>query len=220
MLVDGQSRESPREQERPPLLGYASALRSGTAGGAGGGAADVAAIFRQGQTLIAADGALLPARCILCGDEAAREPLRLTFSWDASFQVTRESSSLQLRRKAFVLAPLCASHRRQWHRGRLTGITGILCCTAIMIAGIVLAALSENSQVPLHVTQGIWIVIAGFAGVILFLFWFALCTRTLSCERIADGYLYLQGAAPAFLAALPELPQHPSTPPPPAPTAP
>ena len=75
-----------------------------------------------------------------------------------------------------------------------------------MACGIALGIYSESSDIPFYTPHGITLTIVGFAGMILSLFFFTLRTRTLSCNRIQDGYLYLEGAAPAFLQHLPPLP--------------
>ena len=50
-------------------------------------------------------------------------------------------------------------------------------------------------------------LLIGFALFITFLFIFTLKTRTLSCTKIHQGYLHLQGADDSFLATLPPLPE-------------
>ena len=48
----------------------------------------------------------------------------------------------------------------------------------------------------------LWPLWAGFALLIVSLFYFTLRSRTLTCEKIQEGYLYLDGASPTFLAHL------------------
>lgn len=196
----------------PPLLAYASGPRRAGAATSAADPAHPGETYRLGETLVATDGASLPPRCVLCAGDAFGPPLRLSFSWDTSFRITK-ASTLQMARKARLFARLCKSHRRRWSRGRAVGIIGAIASSALTIAGVLIAASSEASQIPLYATDGIDLVIAGFACTILFLFWFALRTRTLSCDRIEDGYLYLYGASAQFLATLPELPGRPSAPP-------
>src|SRR5579884_3319510 len=90
--------------DAPPLLGYASPTPLARAGD----------LFRDGPLLIARDGIELPDRCILCGQTAPTRPLRLTFSWDSSFQRTRQKSTLELRRSGTVRVHLCPAHHRKW----------------------------------------------------------------------------------------------------------
>ena len=192
--------------QNDPLLTYASGPRRAGSPSSAADLADPGEIYRFGDTLVATDGATLPPRCILCGEGAFGPPLPLSFSWDTSFRVTK-ASTLQMARKARIFARLCKAHRQRWNRGRIVGVTGAMVGALLTILGVVMAALSEASQVPLYASDGIDLVIAGFAGTILFLFWFALRTRTLSCDRIEDGYLYLAGASSEFLAGLPEPPK-------------
>ena len=128
----------------------------------------------DGTTLIVLEGITLPQRCVLCGDPSARGSIRLSFTWDSSFHLTRQSS-LQLRRKAIIHAYLCALHRARWARGRLGGIAGMALSVAIMVLGIAIATISENSDIPLYTPLGVSVTIAGFAGMILFLFFLHPC---------------------------------------------
>ncbi len=184
------------------LLAYASGGEV-VAGRAGPGPGEC---FRQGAALIAAEGAILPVRCVLCGGEGVGAGMRLTFSWDGSFRFTR-ISRLQMGRKAAIVVSLCGEHRRRVSRGKWIGTLGVMAGTAAMIVGISIAAISENAPIPIYEMDGIGIILAGFGVVICFLFVYAISTRTLSCDRIEGGYLYLQGASPGFLETLAELPE-------------
>jgi hypothetical protein len=176
-------------------------------------------LFRDGHLLLARDGATFPPRCILCGrDSAPSRPIPLTFTWDASFTVTRQST-LELRQKAAVRAFLCPHHRARWQAGRLAGIAGIALALALMAAGMTVSVFSESSDIPRYTPVGIGLTLAGFALLILALFLFTLRTRTLTCTRIDAGYVTLDGASPAFLHPLPPLPDHAKPPPAPPPPA-
>jgi hypothetical protein len=162
-----------------------------------------APLLREGNLLLAREGTQLPRACILCGEPAIDRPLRLNFTWDSSFhRVHHQKTTLELRKSATVRAYLCASHHRRWLAGRLVGAAGMVVSTLVMVSGIALAAISENADVPRWTTLGVSLLIAGFAAMILFLFVFALRTRTLSCVRIEGGYLYLEGACESFLAGI------------------
>jgi hypothetical protein len=183
-----------------PLLAYASGLHPPLASDADG------EIYRQGPTLIVANGSTLPPRCILCGEPGAGPPIRLTLTWDSSFRLTFHST-LELRTKASVHAFLCPGHRQTWARARSIGGIGFLAAVSLMFGGIGLSILSESSTIPRYTPLGLAITIAGFALAIVALFFFTLRSQTLTCSRIQEGYLYLQGAADAFLDSLPELPK-------------
>jgi hypothetical protein len=183
----------------PPLLGYASGIHYPAERETAGEA------YRDGGMLICLNGTTLPPRCVLCGDPGAGAAIRLTLTWDSSFRLTHVST-LELRKKANVYAFLCAPHRRVWSRARLIGGIGASAGLSIMAAGAVLGIWSEGTDNPIYTPLGIEMMIAGFAVVIVSMFFFTLRSRTLSCRRIQEGYLYLEDAADSFLDCLPELP--------------
>ena len=168
--------------------------------------AEAGALFRDGDALVVRDGVELPERCIFCGKWTVAGNVLLRFTWDASFQVTRRKSTLELRRSGKVRAHLCASHYRGWRVGRVIGIGGMILSLLVMIASVALAVASESSDVPRWTGMGIGGLLAGFAMMILFMFVFAMRTRTMSCRRIEGGFLYLAGAGNAFLEGLPPMP--------------
>jgi hypothetical protein len=194
-VMDSQGQSDAREHA--PLLGYATPLPLARAG----------VLFRDGKIAVARDGSELPALCVLCGEEAMGKTLRLTFTWDASFQVTRQKSTLELRKSGTVQAHLCSRHYRRWAAGRIIGVGGMILSGIVMTGGIVLAAVSENSDVPRWSGVGIGALMLGFGMMILFLFVFALRTRTMSCKRIEGGFLYLAGAGEGFLRGLAPIPE-------------
>jgi hypothetical protein len=198
------SDDAPPPSEPPPLLPYASGVHYPVE--PGGTAPDGA--FREDTTIICLNGTTLPARCILCGAEGAGTPIRLTLTWDSSFRRTYVST-LELRKQATVYAFLCARHRQIWTRARIFGGLGATAGVAIMAAGLALDMWSENLDVPDYTSPAIVITLVGFAVVIVSLFVIALRSRTLTCSRIQEGYLYLEGAAESFLNSLPELPRKP-----------
>ena len=203
MSIDADSRAAEKPVDdggaEKPLLGYASGLHPA----ADSASAPIA--FRQGSRLIAFNGTTLPGHCIRCGEEGAGEPIRLTLTWDESFKVT-QVSTLELRRKAIVFAFLCTTHRWRWAAARRRGGIAIAGSLALMAVGGAAAMLSDSSDIPWYTEYGIGVMVAGFAAMIVSLFYFTFRTRTLSCSRIQEGYLYLEGAAEEFLAKLPELP--------------
>lgn len=165
--------------------------------------------YRQDLALIARNATTLPPSCVLCGKPGHEGPIRLTFTWDASFRRSYVST-LELRKQANVFGFLCALHRRRWRRARLLGGIGTVLGGTLMLAGIILGIWSESSDVPTRTPLGIGLTIAGFAIVIAAMFYFTLRSRTLSCSRIQEDYLYLHGAAESLLDSLPPLPQdHP-----------
>jgi hypothetical protein len=162
-------------------------------------------LFRHQSTLIARDGLLLPERCILCARAAHGSPVLLKFTWDPSFRVI-DHSTLHLRQQGSIRARLCSAHLRRWRWGRLLGLSGVTLALAVVLGGMILGIISESSDVPRYTSAAIAMMIAGFAAFILSIFCFTLQSRTLTCFRIDGGYLYLEGAANAFLEPLPPLP--------------
>jgi hypothetical protein len=159
-------------------------------------------LFREGEVVVVRDGTELPAVCVVCGENGSGHGVKLVFTWDASFQVTREKSTLALRRVGSVVAHLCGRHRRRWVVGRVVGVGGMILSGMVMGVGIGMAVVSESSDVPRWTGAGIEVLMAGFGGMILFLFVFALRTRMMSCRRIEEGYLYLEGAGEGFVRLL------------------
>jgi len=179
------------------MLGYASGIHPPPPGSA----ADPSLFSREQDSLVAFHGSTLPPRCVLCGNDGAHQPIKLTFTWDSSFTVTR-ISTLQLRQQAYVHAYLCTIHHSRWRAARRVGSWGIAGSVGLMFAGSGLAVISESSEMPSYTPLGIGITIAGFALLICFLFYFTLRSRTLTCRKIVEGYLYLDGASERFLVHL------------------
>jgi hypothetical protein len=206
MTRDANPQDSPPAPSDPsppsspcPLLGYASGVHFPVENPNDGAA------FRDGTLLIALNGTTLPQRCVLCGGISHSAPVRLAFTWDSSFRVS-STSTLELRKTAFMFAYLCQQHRAVWSRARRYGGIGAIFGLVVMCAGMTLSVLSESSVVPSYTAIGISLTIAGFAVVIASLFFLSLRSRTLTCQRIQEGYLYLDGAGEEFIKSLPPLP--------------
>jgi hypothetical protein len=182
-----------------PLLGYASGVHYPVKPDEAGEA------FRDGDMLICLNGTTLPPRCVLCGEPGMGTAIRLTLTWDSSFRLTHVST-LELRKKAVVFAFLCSAHRRIWSRARRIGGIGALAGVLTMVAGAIIGIWSESTDIPLYTPLGIEFMLAGFVVVIVAGFYFTLRSRTLTCRRIQEGYIYLEDAADGFLDALPQLP--------------
>ena len=180
-----------------PMLPYASGIHPAIRAEV----KDPTIVVRSGDDLVAFHGSTLPPRCVLCGADGFRKHIKLTFSWDASFTMTKVST-LQLRQQAYVHAYLCAIHRARWASARWLGGLGIALAACVIACGGVIAALSEWSTMPLWTPLAIAITISGFALMIFALFFFTLRSRTLTCRKIQEGYLYLEGASPRFLVHL------------------
>ena len=86
-------------------------------------------------------------------------------------------------------------------------MVGVVASGLVMVVGVVLAVISDSSDVPRWTGMGIGFMLVGFGLMILFMFVFTLRTRTMSCARIEGGYLYLEGAGEGFLRELREIPE-------------
>ncbi|MCL2640503.1 MAG: hypothetical protein FWD53_06645 [Phycisphaerales bacterium] len=181
----------------PPILSYASPIPLAVHGD----------IFQHDGILVVRDNTTLPELCILCGKPAANmKALMLKFTWDPSFKRTESPSTLELRRAGSIRAHLCVQHFRSYRIGRFIGWLGMCGGILLMLASLILAALSEISVVPRYTPHAMIGLLTGFAITTLFLFIFTLKTRTLGCVKIEQSYLYLAGAHPDFLKTLPMLP--------------
>jgi hypothetical protein len=184
--------------ENPPLLPYASPAPIAGEGD----------IFRDGPTLVARAPITLIPFCLLCGAPADDGLVRLRFTWDPSFRVTRRST-LQIRAAATLRAHLCPGHYRGWRFGRIIGTCGMFFSVLLMVVSLAIGIWSESSDVPRFTSSAIGALMVGFALFIGFVFLFTLKTRTVNCRRIENGYIYLEGADEAFLTRLPPLPPPP-----------
>ena len=156
-------------------------------------------IFRDSAPLIARDTTTLPPRCILCWPPPPPPPRTSPSRSNSPGPNPSQSpsgSTLQLLLKASIRAFLCAAHRTKWVSGRILGIGGIVISLALMAAGLVISIISESSDVPRDTPLGIGLTVAGFAALILSLFFFTFRTRTVTCSRIEAGYLHLDGRRP------------------------
>lgn len=179
------------EAEEKPVLSYAGG-RQFTGHGD---------MFREGELLVVRIGTILPRRCLLCGGEVAEGvmPRKQMFSWDASFQIIKEASRLEMGKSGTVGVYFCTTHRGRLRNGKWAGAIGMIVSGVVMLAGIVIVAVNDLSDVPRHTGAGVWLLMAGFACAIVSLFLFTLRTRTVTCERIEEGYLFLRGAGEGFL---------------------
>src|SRR5579871_6991744 len=98
--------------------------------------------------MVVRSGIELPQQCVLCGAPGVGKSILLKFSWDRSFHVVRHPSTLELRRWGMVRAFLCAKHRRLWMLGRVLGIAGVTASGVVLLVGMVLAVVSDSSDVP------------------------------------------------------------------------
>ncbi len=153
-------------------------------------------IFRDGEILVAKDGALFPDRCVRCNEVADGFRFFKTFYWHlpAWYALVLLSLliylvvALVVRKKATFQLALCPRHRsrRQWGFAIGFGLP--------IVAFMLMMATQENLAFWAFLLALLVGVVVGIIG-----------TRVLTCKKIDDGYAYLKGAHPQFLASLPAL---------------
>ena len=151
-------------------------------------------LFRDGNLLVVRDGAPFPDRCVRCNEPAEGYRLKKTYYWHppawyflilASILIYAIAAMI-VRKKATFAVSLC-----QRHRSRRTHLIAL----AIGIPVLVLVAWIATG----NDAMGPILVIAILAGLVLAV----VGTQLMTPKRIEDGYAYLKGAHPEFLARLP-----------------
>jgi len=154
-------------------------------------------LFRDGEILVAKDGTLFPDRCVRCNEVTDGFRFRKTFHWHlpAWYALVLLSLfiyvvvALVVRKKASFELALCPRHRsrRQW---------GFAIGFGLPIVAFMLMMATEENLVAFWA-----FLLALLVGVVVGI----IGTRVLTCKKIDDGYAYLKGAHPQFLASLPAL---------------
>jgi len=153
-------------------------------------------LFRDGSLLVARDGAPFPDRCVRCNEPAEGYRLKKTYYWHppawyllifASILIYAIAAVI-VRKKATFAVSLCPRHRSR--RVRLIAL-GI----GIPVLALVAWIGSGNDAMGLILLVGILV------GAVLAI----LGAQTMTPKRIEEGYAYLKGAHPDFLARLPLL---------------
>jgi hypothetical protein len=176
----------------PPIASPANPAIAAMAVGAG------SEIYRDGELIVARDGASFPDRCVRCNDSAGGFRVKKTFYWHPpSWYLLVLLSvliyavvAMVVRKKASFELALCPQHRKR--RRNLIGI-GL----ALPVLALVVVILSEGDP------ASVYFLIMGFlVGIVLAI----VGAQILSPKKIEDGYAYLKGARPQFLSSLPALP--------------
>jgi hypothetical protein len=155
-------------------------------------------IFRDGELIVARDGAAFPDRCVRCNQSAEGFRVKKTLYWHPpSWYLLIFVSPLiyaivamVVRKKASFQLALCREHR---NRRRLLIAIGL----ALPVVTLLIVILSEGEPASVF---GLMI------GVVVGLLLAIIGSQILSPKKIEDGYAYLKGARPQFLASLPALP--------------
>lgn len=165
-----------------------------------GGGGPGAEIFRDGDLIVARDGASFPDRCVRCNESAEGFRVKKTFYWHApSWYLLILLSiliyavvAMVVRRKASFELALCPLHRR---RRRLLIAAGL----GVPLLTFFIVLLTEGDPMSIALLM-IGVLLGAVVGII--------GAQILTPKRIEDGYAYLKGARPEFLASLPVLPFH------------
>lgn len=155
-------------------------------------------VFRDGDLIVARDGAPFPDRCVRCNQAARGYRLKKTFYWHPpSWYLLILLSiliyaivAMVVRKKASFELALCPQHRKR--RRRLIGI-GL----SLPVLMLLVVILSEGES-----TSVLLMMMGVFVGLVIAI----VGAQILSPKKIEDGYAYLKGARPQFLASLPALP--------------
>lgn len=183
----------PRRQAKPLVADNPYAPPEVSAGTAIAGSAGE--IFRDGSLIVARDGAPFPDRCVRCNQAAQGFRLKKTFYWHSPSWYALVLLNLLIyaivamvvRKKASFEVALCPQHRsrRKLFIGLAIGLP-VLGLVAVMVTGGDVVAFWA---LLLAVLLG---AVLGIVG-----------SQVLTPQRIEDGYAYLKGAHPQFLASLP-----------------
>ena len=154
-------------------------------------------IWRDGKVLVAPLGAVLPERCVKCGEPATQVKKR-TFYWHHPAIYLFALCNLILyaiiaiivRRRVALTVGLCQAHARKRLTGILVGWLGAL-------AGIVVATLGGAEDSCGLMVAGFFL----FLGTIIAGLFMA---RVLYPEHIDKVYARMKGCGEGFLAELPD----------------
>jgi hypothetical protein len=154
-------------------------------------------MYRDGDILVARDGARFPDRCVRCNQGTDGVRLWKTYYWHSPGWyalvllnvIIYAVVAMSVRKKAVFEMALCPRHRsrRQWCFAVAFGLPILAFLAMMSVEGDLLSFWAFL----LAILVG---VIVGIAG-----------TQILTCKRIDGEYAYLKGAHPEFLAALPTL---------------
>lgn len=153
-------------------------------------------LFRDGNLLVVRDGAPFPDRCVRCNEPAEGYRLKKTYYWHPpawyllifAGVLIYAIAAMVARKKASFAVSLC-----QRHRSRRV----LLISLGIGIPFLALAAWIVSG----NVVMGTILLISILVGPVLAV----LGAQLMTPKRIEDGYAYLKGAHPEFLASLPLL---------------
>jgi hypothetical protein len=169
-----------------------------------GSSTDQAEIWRDGKLLVMRKGAELPYRCIKT-NAPADVWLKRELSWAPWWVLALLLMSLPIGLIAYLLAGkrarirvgLC--ERRRAARVRAIWIAWLLALLGIglMICGGVFA--DQQPNLPL-----VYLFPAGFLSLLVGLLMGATLPHVVRAAKITDDYVWLKGAHPDYLAALPE----------------
>ncbi|MFN8010510.1 MAG: hypothetical protein U0P81_03815 [Holophagaceae bacterium] len=157
-----------------------------------------AGCWRDGRILVARPGAVLPSRCVKCGDPA-EEPLKpRKFYWHhpAFYLIALVALLLYVivamivRKEGTVSLGLCPRHRKRRLAGQLLGWLGFLLGMGLMITG------AAQDSCGVAVAGLVAMLGCLVAGVIL--------ARLVHPERIDKDFIRLRGCGEAFLQGLPD----------------
>lgn len=165
------------------------------------GTSQVVGVTRHGETLVVAQGAILPDRCFKCGQPATGKLLKKKFRWHPSWfylliflgMIFYLVAVAVASRRMELLLPLCEAHRKQRRASLIIGIVLLLICIP---AGSLLAQVVSVGWAFL-----VWLML--FIASLVFL---VVGERTLTPTYIGESQAVFKGADSNFLLHLAEGP--------------
>ncbi len=151
-------------------------------------------LFRDGDLLVARDGAPFPDRCVRCNEPAQGYRLKRTYYWHPPGWyllifvgvLIYAIAAVAVRKKATFAVSLCQRHRS---RRVLLVALGIGIPLLALLAWIATGNEAMGPALIIAILVGVVLAVVG--------------TQLMSTKRIEDGFAYLKGAHPDFLARLP-----------------
>jgi len=170
-------------------------------GGAPGGQAPTAWVFRAGSQVVLVQGGNLPARCVRCNQPAHGKPLKKTLYWhDPMWYLLILAGILVyaivaicIRKKVKLDVALCQEHKKTRAVWMTATLLTLLSSPVLFITGAVI----EN--VPL-ILLGLVMLVAGLVCAVL------ASQGAIRPSFIDDRVARLKGAKEPFLASLPPWP--------------
>jgi hypothetical protein len=167
----------------------------------------IGSLWKKGNLLVAPRDATLPSRCVTCNaDMDSGRMYTQTLYWHhpawyllllaaplyCAGVVLYLFAALFTQKRTKIRVGLCATHRKRRAMGNIAGV-------AMFVLGVV----SIPASAALNVFEA-WIVLSGFAFIVLGLVLGVVFSRIVAPVRINSTHVHMKGVGRAFLAELPD----------------